>query len=92
MVERLNALEDATSAASRQWESQHDTELVARILELIRPNYAPQTWAAFHRQVIAGVPAPQVALELNMSLSSVYVARSRILSALRRESAGIVDT
>jgi hypothetical protein len=39
-----------------------------------------------------GKRADQVAAELDMPLSSVYVARSRVLSALRREAAGLIDS
>lgn len=61
-------------------------------MALIRPKFLPKTWEAFHRQMFGGQRADQVAAELNMSLSSVYVARSRVLAALRREAAGLVDS
>ena len=43
------------------------------------------------RQVIDGERADVVARELDTSLSSVYMAKSRVLSALRRESEGLVE-
>jgi RNA polymerase sigma-70 factor (ECF subfamily) len=49
------------------------------------------TWEAFSRQVFGGQRADQVAAALGMPISSVYVARSRILSALRIEAKGLVD-
>ncbi len=92
MLERLNQLEDDTSEVSRVWDDSHDQEVIARLMELIRPTFLAQTWDAFHRQVFGGEPPKEIAADLGMSLSSVYQARSRVLSALRREAAGLVDS
>jgi RNA polymerase sigma-70 factor (ECF subfamily) len=90
--ERLQQLEDDASQASSDWEVEHDRELLARLLELVRPTFLPKTWEAFRRQMFGQQRADQVAAELEISLSSVYVARSRVLAALRREAAGLIDT
>jgi RNA polymerase sigma factor (sigma-70 family) len=92
ILERIGELEDATSQLSRIWEREHDQAVLTRLMELIRPDFLPKTWEAFHRQMFGGQRADQVAEELGMTLSSVYVARSRVLAALRREAAGIVDS
>lgn len=89
-LERLNELADDASQASRIWDTEHDQQVIACLLAAIRPHFQPQTWEAFQRQMFEGQAADQVAAELQMSLSSVYVARSRVLSALRREAAGLV--
>lgn len=90
--ERLKELADNASQLSRVWDEQHDLQVLTRLIELIRPSFLPKTWEAFHRQMFGGQPADQVAEELGMPLSSVYVARSRVLAALRREAAGLVDS
>jgi RNA polymerase sigma-70 factor (ECF subfamily) len=90
--ERLKQLEDDASQLSQIWDEQHDREILGRLMEQIRPRFQPKTWDAFHRQMFGGQRADQVAAELGMPLSSVYVARSRVLAALRREAAGIVDS
>jgi RNA polymerase sigma-70 factor, ECF subfamily len=87
----LEALADDNSAASREWEQEHDRQVIERLLLQIQPRFAANTWEAFHRQVILGQQADQVATELGMPISSVYVARSRILNALRSEAAGLVS-
>ncbi len=92
VLERLGELEDEASQLSRTWHADHDREVLARLMALIRPKFLPKTWEAFHRQMFGGQRADQVAAELNMSLSSVYVARSRVLAALRCEAAGLVDS
>lgn len=91
LLEQLHQLEDETSQLSRVWNEQHDREVIARLMELVRPRFEPKTWEAFYRQVYGGQRPDQVAAELEMPFGSVYVARSRVLSALRREAAGLVD-
>jgi RNA polymerase sigma-70 factor (ECF subfamily) len=92
MLERLNQLEDDRSEASRVWDDSHDQEVITRLMEFIRPTFLPKSWDAFYRQVFEGESPQEIAADLEMSLSSVYTARSRVLSALRREAAGLVDS
>lgn len=87
----LEQLADESSDVSREWNLAHDQHVMARILESVRPRFEPKTWEAFHRQVFGGQRADSVAAELGMPLNSVYVARSRVLSALRREASGLID-
>jgi RNA polymerase sigma-70 factor (ECF subfamily) len=88
---QLDELEDDASPASRLWDREHDEHVMSQLLETIRPRFATQTWQAFHLQVIEGRRADAVAVELGLSLSSVYVAKSRILAALRREAEGLIE-
>lgn len=90
-VERLDQFEEESSDLSREWDLEHDRHVMARLLEQVRPRFEPQTWEAFYRQTCGGQRADVVADELGMPLNSVYVARSRVLSALRREAAGLID-
>jgi RNA polymerase sigma-70 factor (ECF subfamily) len=92
VLERLQELEDDASQLSRTWDEQHDRETLARLMEQIRGRFLPKTWDAFHRQMFGGQRADQVAEALGMPLASVYVARSRVLSALRREADGLIDS
>jgi RNA polymerase sigma factor (sigma-70 family) len=91
VLERLNQLADNQSQSSRLWDEEHDRLVMARLMELVRPRFLPKTWDAFHRQMFEGQSPEDVALELGMPLASVYVARSRVLAALRKESQGLVE-
>jgi RNA polymerase sigma-70 factor (ECF subfamily) len=90
-AEKLDQLADERSDASREWNLEHDRHVMARLLEQVRPRFEAKTWEAFHRQVFDGQRADAVAKQLGMPTNSVYVARSRVLSALRREAAGLID-
>lgn len=92
VLEQLNQLEDETSQLSRIWNEQHDRDVISRLVELVRPMFLPKTWTAFHRQMFDGQSPEQVAAELGMPLGSVYMARHRVLNALRREAAGLIDS
>ena len=92
LAEQLNQLEDENSQLSRVWNEQHDRDVLATLMEVVRPRFEEKTWQAFHRQMFDGQRPDQIAAELDMRLGSVYMARNRVLGALRREAAGLVDS
>ena len=47
----------------------------------------PATWQAFWRTSVEGASIETVAEELGMTVGAVYVARSRVMSQIRREAA-----
>ena len=60
-----------------------DQRLPARVLELVKSRCGEQTWQAFWATVVMGDSASDVAARLEMSVTSVYQAKSRILRRLR---------
>ncbi len=92
VLEQLEQLADDQSQQSRIWNEQHDRDVIARLLELVQPRFQPKTWEAFRRQMFEDQKPAQVARELDMSIGSVYVVRNRVLTALRQEAAGLVDS
>jgi RNA polymerase sigma-70 factor, ECF subfamily len=86
----LDRLEDPASDLARRWDREHDEHVLERLLELLEPEFKPATWAAFRRQVLDGVPANAVAAELNMTVNAVLIAKSRVLSELRKNAEGLV--
>jgi RNA polymerase sigma-70 factor (ECF subfamily) len=87
----LEELESPESELSRLWDAEHDRYVVGRLLEMIRPDFAPSTWEAFRRQALDGAPVSAVAAELGLSANAVCIARSRVLGRLRREAGGLLD-
>jgi RNA polymerase sigma-70 factor, ECF subfamily len=87
----LDQLEDPASELSRHWDREHDQHVLDSLLELSEPEFRPATWQAFRRQVVDGAPAPTVAAELGMTVNAVLIAKSRVLSHLRRNAEGLVD-
>jgi RNA polymerase sigma-70 factor, ECF subfamily len=87
----LDQLADPDSGLSRLWDEEHDRHVTHRLLELIRPEFQPKTWEAFRRVALDGVAPDQAAAELGMSINAVFIAKSRVLTRLRQEGAGLID-
>jgi RNA polymerase sigma-70 factor (ECF subfamily) len=87
----LDRLADPASDLSGLWDREHDEFVLNRLLVLIEPEFRPATWQAFRRQVIDGASADIVAAELDLSVNAVLIAKSRVLSRLRRNAEGLVD-
>ena len=87
----LDQLQDGSSEVSQIWNREHNEIVLKRLMQNIRPQFEAQTWLAFQRQVVEHQRADVVARELEMSLSGVYKAKSRVLAALRREADGLVE-
>jgi RNA polymerase sigma-70 factor (ECF subfamily) len=62
-----------------------ESVLFARALDLIRAEFADQTWAAFWRTAVEGRSAKDVAADLAMTPGAVRVAKCRVLRRLREE-------
>ena len=90
-LNQLDQLEDPHSELSRLWDQEHEQHVLRRALELIGPEFAPSTWQAFRRVMIDGAAVPAVAAELGLSVNAVFIAKSRVLSRLRREVRGLID-
>jgi RNA polymerase sigma-70 factor (ECF subfamily) len=86
----LDQLEDAGSELSRQWDREHDEQVVRRLLAAIQPDFEPRTWEAFRLLVLEDRPGAEVARITGMKLNALYVARSRVLKRLREAVAGLV--
>jgi RNA polymerase sigma-70 factor (ECF subfamily) len=80
--QQLEQLAESPSAADVSAETQ---ALARRALELLQGDFAEVTWQAFWRTAVDHQPASAVAAELGLSVSSVYTAKSRVLSRLRDE-------
>lgn len=90
----LSALDDWADPAgtlSQAWDLEHDRHLVQKLLAILVPEFTPETWHAFRQVVVEGQPAAKVAASLNITVNAVYIAKSRVLTRLRHEAAGLVD-
>jgi RNA polymerase sigma-70 factor, ECF subfamily len=72
-------------------EAEYRDLLVRRAVEIMRAEFEPVTWKAFWEYVVEERPPAEVAAELNLSVESVYAAKTRVLRTLRRELDGLLD-
>ncbi len=82
----LDQLVDSRSSLSRLWDEQHDQNVLHRLLEIVEPEFNPQSWQAFRRLAMDGVSAREVAAELETTVNAVLIAKSRVLARLRQEA------
>jgi len=90
--ERLAQLEDPASEMSQIWNRQHDQFVLRQLLALVEPHFSPSTWRAFYLVALKGRRADDVAEELAISVNAVFIAKSRVLSRLRQEADGLVES
>lgn len=89
--ELLAQLEDPASGLTQIWNQDHDRHVTRKLLELLRPQFEPATWQAFQRFALDGLPAAEVARELKVTTNVIFIAKSRVLTRLRQEAAGLLD-
>jgi len=66
-----------------EWEREWQLRCFAWACEQLRPTVTEGTWQAFWRTFIDGQPNKQVAADLGLTLTAVYLARHRVLARLQ---------
>ena len=87
----LSQLEDANGDLAREWDRDHDRHVFEKLLAVVRPDFGDDTWRAFTRFAVDGLPAAAVAEELGMTDNAVLQAKYRVLKRLREEAGEMLD-
>lgn len=90
-IAALQAIADPDSELNRQWDEEHDRYVLDCLLDLVEEEFEPITLQAFRRLALDGVSGAEAAQELGLSVSAVYVAKSRVLARIRQEAEGLID-
>lgn len=83
--ELLNQAPGAPNELDERWELEHQRQLLAKAVEIMKPQIEPKTWAAFELTAIDGLSAAEAGRQLDMKSGAIYVARSRVTAKLRDE-------
>ncbi len=89
--ELLEAHPAQSESATALFEYEYKRQLFQSAAAAVRAEFTPATWQAFWRTACEERPPQAVALELGLSLGSVYVARSRVLARIRRRVETLVQ-
>ena len=89
--ELARELSDPKSDLSRKFDAEYDQHVVRGLLDYVAQEFQPQTVDAFRGVVLEGKKPAEVAAELSMTAGAVRTAQSRVLAALRKAGAGLVD-
>jgi len=87
----LGLLEDPDSPLSRYWDEEHDRYVLRCLFEAVELEFEPVTVRAFQLMALDGASGAQAADELGISLTAVYIAKSRVLRRLRELAEGLLD-
>ena len=87
----MQQIADPDSELNRQWDEEHDRYVLHCLLALVEEEFEPITLQAFRRLAFDGVSGAEAAQELGLSVSAVYVAKSRVLARIRKEAEGLID-
>jgi len=64
---------------------------VQRAIELARPDFELSTWNALREFITSERPAADIANEFDVSIWTLYSAKSRLLSRLKREIRDLIE-
>jgi len=84
-AKKLAEQPDPAGDVPSQFEQEYRRELFRWAAHRVQNSFTEKTWQAFWLSSVEARPIPEVAEHLEMSLGSVYIARSRVIPRLRAE-------
>src|SRR5262249_49564797 len=78
-------LEEQPAQEEALWDEEYRQQLFGWAAERVRLRFEHATWQAFWRVAVEGQSPKAAATALGLTLAAVYMAKSRVLAALRQE-------
>ena len=78
----LSDLADSNDSPSAEFQAEYEKQLFHWAADQLKPQFKAANWQAFWMSTVEGFPIEEVAQQLGIECSSVYVARSRIMARL----------
>ena len=66
------------------WNEEYERQLLARAIDAVRGDFHEQTWQAFWLTAMEGKKAKEAAEQLGLSVTAVYMAKSRVTTELKK--------
>ena len=82
---------EAAAGASQTWDRDYSANLVSHAIDLMRKEFAPETWRALKLFVTSDRSAQEISAETGVSTSTIYSAKSRLMKRMRQELDGLLD-
>ena len=87
----LQQIADPDSDLNRQWDEEHDRYVLDGLLDLVEEEFEPITLQAFRRLVLVSIRGAEATQDPVLSVTAVYIAKSRVLARIRQEAEGLID-
>ncbi|TWT32619.1 RNA polymerase sigma factor [Blastopirellula retiformator] len=87
----LAQLPDPNSESTQLFALEYRREQFRCAAEQVRGQVNERQWQAFWKTSVEATPIPQVAAELQMTVGSVYIARSRITKRIREKISSLEE-
>ena len=84
--EDLNTIQEPSEVESRDFHLAFRKQMFAVVAKIVAQQVQPQTWAAFWKTEVEHQDVASAAKELSMTAGAIYVARSRVIAKLRKET------
>jgi RNA polymerase sigma factor (sigma-70 family) len=82
---RLLQTVEARDDLVQQLNAEFDREVLAEAMERVQRRVEPRTWDAFRLLALERLPGSNVARQLDMKITAVYVAKGRVQKLLQEE-------
>ncbi len=73
------------------WDQSYRMELIKRAIATMRPDFAPKTWEALLELLRGESTAESIAHQHEVSVWTLYSAKSRLIKRIREELDGLLD-
>ena len=90
--QKLFELLEASDDLQRELEEEFRRELLEKAMSLVRLRVEPQTWSAFELLALRGKSGKEAAAELQLSIASAYMAKSRVSRLLSEAVASLEES
>ncbi len=78
-------------SASQTWDQDYSRNLVTSAIDLMRKEFALETWEALKLFVSSERTAQDISNQTGVSTSTIYAAKSRLMKRLRQDLDGLLD-
>lgn len=85
MKQRLEGEVSGPDDLEQIWEREYQQRLFDWAVAKIRDQFQQNTWDAFWKTAVEGLPSSEVATELGLSVGAVYIAKSRVVARLKEQ-------
>jgi len=87
----INAISDDAPAIEDVWEDEWRMQDLIWCLDQVEKDIPPRKMEAFRKYVLEGIPAEEVARQMDMTVGNVYVTRHTVLGKIRKKAGELGD-